>query len=320
MNTNYKFKNPFEKVNADNELKEKIIAKIKLENPSNNNLEKIFNEDNSILIGLVFLGIIIFVSIFFLLYKESYITKNIFTSKPSYILHYIPSNTKKMIFTSIILLFYVGIIIYLNVNYPIKLDDIKNYLNIESSKEKKNYNIEQTLNYLMKKHENTRTSLYINYILIVLMNIFLIILLNRSGSVTKDNSMIMASHAYSKLLNKKIDNQNKNNSQKGGSIDLTMEQLDDLIYLMSDKKYVNKTLKNYIELYHKKYNDEKEFNNPNNIIPNSKLLKSNNCENEKVSYTINYDTDMFPKSFVKNLRKVYKDNPRFTTKSLKKTK
>jgi hypothetical protein len=316
MNNN-NIKNQLDKINFDNQLKEKIITKMKLENP-NNNLEKIFNEDNSILIGLIFFGIIIILSIFILFYKESYITKNIFFSNPLYTIDYLPSNTKKMIFTSFILIFYVGLIIYFNINYPIKLSNIKNYLNIENSKEKKNYNIQQTINYLMNKVDNTRTSLYINYILMVVINILIIILLNKSGSDTKENAMIMTTHAYSKLLNKKIDNLNKNNLQKGGSIDLTMEQLDDLIYLMSDKKYINKSLKDYIELYHKKYNDQNEFNYPNNIITNSKLLKSNNCENEKISYTINYDTDMFPKSFVKNLRKVYKNKPRFTTESLKK--
>tara|TARA_Y100001970_G_C13897778_1_gene682002 strand:- start:137 stop:772 length:636 start_codon:yes stop_codon:yes gene_type:complete len=211
----------------------------------------------------------------------------------------------------------------MNIKKPIDINQLKNYLNISNSTEKKIDNLNNSVSNLIDHHNNTRIILYVNYIFLIIVNIVFVGLLLKMGSVTKENAMIMATHGYSKLLNKKIDTLKSSNNQKGGSIDLTLEQLDDLIYLMSDKKYVNKSLKDYIELYHKKYNDKDEFNNSSNIIPNSKLLSATNCEDNNVKYTINYGPDIFPSSFIKNLNKIYKEKKevnKFTTKSLKKNK
>lgn len=304
----------------ENQLNEKIKMKINLENIQKPNLTEYLNEDNSTLIFLSLFALIFLIFILSIFIKEDYINLKIF-SNPSNFFRFIPYNTKQIILISCLLIFYILILIYMNIKKPIDVNQLKNYLNISNSTEKKIDNLNNSVSNLIDHHNNTRTILYVNYIFLIIVNIVFVGLLLKMGSVTKENAMIMASHGYSKLLNKKIDNIKSSNNQKGGSIDLTLEQLDDLIYLMSDKKYVNKSLKDYIELYHKKYNDTDEFNNSSNVISNSKLLSANNCEDNKVKYTINYDSDIFPSSFIKNLNKIYKDKKeknKFTTKSLKK--
>lgn len=304
----------------ENQLNEKIKMKINLENIQKPNLTEYLNEDNSTLIFFLLFALIFLIFILTIFIKEDYINLKIF-SNPSNFFSFIPYNTKQIILISCLLIFYILILIYMNIKKPIDVNQLKNYLNISNSTEKKIDNLNNSVSNLIDHHNNTRVILYINYIFLIIVNIVFVGLLLKMGSVTKENAMIMATHGYSKLLNKKIDNIKSSNNQKGGSIDLTLEQLDDLIYLMSDKKYVNKSLKDYIELYHNKYNDTDEFNNSSNIISNSKLLSANNCEDNKVKYTINYDSDIFPPSFIKNLNKIYKDKKeinKFTTKPLKK--
>jgi len=305
----------------DNQLNEKIKMKINLENTQKPNLTNHLNEDNSTLVFLLLFTLIFLIIILVIFIKEDYINLKIFSS-PSNFFRFIPYNTKKIIIVSCLLIFYIGILIYMNIKKPIDVNQIKNYLNISNSTEKKIDNLNNSVSNLIEHHNNTRTILYVNYVFLIFVNIIFLRLLYKMGSVTKENAMIMATHGYSKLLNKKMDSLSKSsNNQKGGSIDLTLQQLDDLIYLMSDKKYVNKSLKDFVELYHNKYDDKDEFDNSSNVISNSKLLSANNCEDNKVKYTINYDSDIFPSSFIKNLNKIYKDKKdenKFTTNSLKK--
>ena len=65
----------------------------------------------------------------------------------------------------------------MNIKKPIDVNQLKNYLNISNSTEKKIDNLNNSVSNLIEHHNNTRTILSVNYIFLIIVNIVFVGLL-----------------------------------------------------------------------------------------------------------------------------------------------